>query len=83
MQSNRPRACRLGAVGAGAEQKQRTEDATKRGGPAGDYAGVPTVFMQHTCVSRRDSVHEQKVPVVRGGISIANQSGSIVLSHDP
>jgi hypothetical protein len=28
MQGNRPRACRLGAVGAGAEQKRRIGDAT-------------------------------------------------------
>jgi hypothetical protein len=58
MQGNRLRACRLGAVGAGAEQKRRIGDATRRGGPAGGYAGVPAVFQQHTCVSRGDSVHE-------------------------
>jgi hypothetical protein len=51
MQGNRPRACRLGVIDAGAEQKRRTGDATKRDGPAGGYAGVPTVFPQHTRVS--------------------------------
>jgi hypothetical protein len=30
VQGNRPRASRLGAVGAGAEQKRRTGDATRR-----------------------------------------------------
>jgi hypothetical protein len=51
MQGNRPCACRLGAVGVGAEQKRRTGDATKCGGPAGGYAGMPDVFLQHTRVS--------------------------------
>jgi hypothetical protein len=44
MQGNQPRACRLGAVGVGAEQKRRTGDATKRGDSAGSYAGVPPCF---------------------------------------
>jgi hypothetical protein len=39
------------AVDAVAEQKWRTGNATKRGDPAGGYAGVPTVFLQHTRVS--------------------------------
>jgi hypothetical protein len=39
------------AVDAGAEQKWRTGNATKRGDPAGGYAGVPTEFLQHTRVS--------------------------------
>jgi hypothetical protein len=59
MQGNRPRACRLGAVDAGAEQKRRTGDATKRGGPARGYTGVPTVFLQHTRVSSGGSAREQ------------------------
>jgi hypothetical protein len=79
----RPRACRLGAVGAGAEQKRRTRDVTKRGSSAGSYAGVPAVFQWHTCMSRRSSTREQENPEVRGGVSIANQSGSIVSSHGP
>jgi hypothetical protein len=58
VQGNRPRACRLGAVGAGAEQKRRAGDATGRSGPAGGYAGVPTVFLQHTRVSRGGLAHE-------------------------
>jgi hypothetical protein len=81
MQGNRPRACRLGAVGAGAEQKRRTGDATKRGGPAGGYAGVPTVFLQHTRMSKGGSAREQEDPEVRGGVGIANQSGRIGFSH--
>jgi hypothetical protein len=80
---NRPRACRLGAVGAGAEQKRRTRDVTKRGSSAGSYVGVPAVLQWHTCVSRRSSTREQENPEVRGGVSIANQSGSIVSSHGP
>jgi hypothetical protein len=44
MQGNRPCACRLGAVGVGAEQKRRTGDAIRRSGPAGSYASVPAVF---------------------------------------
>jgi hypothetical protein len=34
MQGNLPRACRLGAVGVGAEQKRRTGDAIRCGDPA-------------------------------------------------
>jgi hypothetical protein len=61
MQDNRPRACRLGAVGAGTEQKQCTGDAIRHSGPAGGYAGVPVVFQWHTCVSRGSSAREQEV----------------------
>jgi hypothetical protein len=81
MQGNRPRAYRLGAVDAGAEQKRRTGDATKHGGPAGGYAGVSTVFLQHTRMSSGGSAREQENPEVRGGVGIANQSGSIVSSY--
>jgi hypothetical protein len=81
MQGNRPRACRLGAVGAGAEQKRRTGDATKHGGPAGGYAGVPTVFLQHTRMSKGGSAREQEDPEVSGEVGIANQSGPIGFSH--
>jgi hypothetical protein len=42
---------------------------------------VPTVFLQHTRVSRGDSVHEQEDPEVRGGVSIANQFESIISSQ--
>jgi hypothetical protein len=83
MQGNRPRACRLGAVGAGAKQKWCTGDATKCSGPAGGYAGVPTVFQQHTRMCSGGSAREQGNPKVRGGVGIANQSSSIVLSHSP
>jgi hypothetical protein len=83
VQGNRPRAGRLRASGVRAVQEQRAGDATKCGSPAGDYASVPAVFQRHTCVSRGDSVHEQEDPEVRGGVSIANQSGFIVLSHGP
>jgi hypothetical protein len=81
MQGNRPRACRLGAVGAGAEQKRRTGDAIRRGDPAGGYAGVPTVFLQHTRVSRGGLAREQVGPEVRREVSLANQTGSIISSH--
>jgi hypothetical protein len=63
------------------ERERRTGDATRRGGPAGGYAGVPAVFQQHTCVSRGGSACEQENPEVRGGVSIANQCGPIVSSH--
>jgi hypothetical protein len=82
-QSNRPRACQLGAVGAGAEQKRRTGGAIKRGNPTGSCAGVPAVFQWHTCVSRGSSTREQENPEVRGGDGIASRSGSIVSSHGP
>jgi hypothetical protein len=36
VQGNRPRASRLGAIGAGSEQEQRAGDATTRGDPKGD-----------------------------------------------
>jgi hypothetical protein len=81
MQGNRPRASRLRARGAGAEQEQHAGDATKRDGPAGGYASVPAVFRQHTCVSRGGSAREQEDLEVRGGVGIANQSGSIISSH--
>jgi hypothetical protein len=81
MQGNRPRACRLGAVGAGAEQEYHAGDATRRDGHAGGYAVVPAVFQQHTRMSSGGSAREQENPEVRGGVGIANQSGSIVLSH--
>jgi hypothetical protein len=58
-------------------------DATGRGDPAGGYAGVPTVFLWHTCVSRGSSTREQEDPEVRGGVGIADQSSSIVSFHGP
>jgi hypothetical protein len=78
MQGNQPRACRLGAIGAGAEQKWRTGDATRRDGPAGGYAGVPAVFQPDTCVSGGGSARKQGNPE---GVGIANQSSSIVSSQ--
>jgi hypothetical protein len=81
MQGKRPRACRLEAVDAGAEQKRRTGDATKRGDPAGAYAGVPTVFLQHTRVSSGGLAREQEDPEVRGRVGVANQFGLVDFSH--
>jgi hypothetical protein len=43
---------------------------------------VPAVFQQHTCVSREGSAREQEDLEVRGEVGIANQSGSIVFSHE-
>jgi hypothetical protein len=80
---NRPCTSRLRASGVRAERKQRARDATRCGDPAGGYAGVPTVFLQHTRVSSGSLAREQENPEVRGGVGIANQSGSIVLSHGP
>jgi hypothetical protein len=82
VQGNRPRASGLRASGVRAVQEQRAGDATKRGGPAGGYAGVPAMFQQHTCVSREGSACEQENPVVRGGVGIANQSSPIGFSHE-
>jgi hypothetical protein len=81
MQSNRPRASKLRASGVRAEREQRVGGVTGHGDPAGRYAGVPTVFLQHTRVSRGGLAREQENPEVRGGVGIANQSGSIVSSH--
>jgi hypothetical protein len=83
VQGNRPRASRLRASDVRAEREQRAGDATGRGDSAGGYAGVPTVFQQHTCVSSGGLAREQENPEVRRGVGIANQSGSIVLSHGP
>jgi hypothetical protein len=83
VQGNRPRASRLRASDVRAEREQRVGDATGRGDSAGGYAGVPAMFQQHTCVSSGGLAREQENPEVRGGVSIANQSGSIVLSHGP
>jgi hypothetical protein len=78
---SRPRASRLRASGVRAEREQCAGDATRRDDPAGGYASVPTVFLQHTCVSRGGSAREQEDSDVRGGVSIANQSSSIIFSH--
>jgi hypothetical protein len=64
-------------------QEQRTGDVTRHGNPAGGYAGVPTVFLQHTRVRRGSFTREQENPRVRGEVDIANPFGSIVLLHDP
>jgi hypothetical protein len=68
VQDNRPRASRLRASGVRAGREQRAGDVTRRGGPAGGYAGVPAVFQQHTCVSRGSSAREQEDLEVRGGV---------------
>jgi hypothetical protein len=81
MQDNRPRACRLGAVGVGAEQKRRTGDVIRRSGPAGSYASVPAVSQRHTRVSSGGLACEQENPEVCGEVGVANQSGSIVSSQ--
>jgi hypothetical protein len=51
VQGNRPRASKLRASGVRAVQEQCAGDATRHGDSAGGYAGVPTVFLQHTRVS--------------------------------
>jgi hypothetical protein len=81
VQGNRPRVSKLRANGVRAEQEQHAGDATRRGDPTGGYAGVPTVFLQHTRVSRGGLAREQENPEVRGEVGIGNQSGSIVSSH--
>jgi hypothetical protein len=72
VQGNRPRASRLRASSMRAVQEQRTGDATRHGDPTGGYAGVPTVFLQHTRVSSGGLAREQEDPEVRRGVSIAN-----------
>jgi hypothetical protein len=42
---------------------------------------MPNVFQQHTRVSREGSAREQEDLEVRGGVGIANPSGSIVSSQ--
>jgi hypothetical protein len=81
VQGNRPRASRLRASGAGADRERSTGAAARYGGPAGGYAGVPAVFQRHTRMSRGDLAREQEDREVRGGVGLANQSGSIVSSH--
>jgi hypothetical protein len=49
------------AVDAGAEQKWRTGNATKRGDPARGYAGVPAMLQRHTCVSREGLAVSRKI----------------------
>jgi hypothetical protein len=75
VQGNRSRASRLRASGVRAVQEQCAGDTTGHGDPAGGYAGVPTVFLQHTRVSSGGLAREQENPEVREGIGIANQSG--------
>jgi hypothetical protein len=82
VQGNRPRASRLRASGVRVVHGQCAGDATERGDPARGYAGVPTVFMQHTRVIRGGLAREQENLEVRGGVGIANQSGSIVSSQE-
>jgi hypothetical protein len=74
VQGNWPCASRLRASGVRAIQEQCAGDATGRGDPAGGYAGVPTVFLQHTCVSGGSSTREQEKLEVHEGVGIANQS---------
>jgi hypothetical protein len=68
VQGNRPRASRLRASGVRAVQGQCAGNATERGDPAGGYAGVPTVFLQHTRVIREGLAREQENLEVRGGV---------------
>jgi hypothetical protein len=82
VQGNGPRASRLRASGVRAVQEQCAGDATGRGDPAGGYAGVPTVFLQHTRVSSGGLAREQENPKVREGVGIANQSGPIGFFHE-
>jgi hypothetical protein len=77
VQGNRPRASRLRARDVRAVQGQCAGDATERGDPAGGYAGVPTVFLQHTRMSSGGLAREQENPEIRKGVGIANQSGPI------
>jgi hypothetical protein len=79
MQGNRSRASKLRAGGVRVIQEQRAGDATKRGGPAGGYASVPTMFLQHTRMSSGGFglAREQENPEVRRGVGIVNQSGPI------
>jgi hypothetical protein len=77
VQDNRPRASKWRASGVRAEREQHAGGATRRDDPAGSYAGVPAVFQWHMCVSRGSSKREQEDPEVRGGVSLANQSGPI------
>jgi hypothetical protein len=44
---------------------------------------VPTVFLQHTCVSSGGLAREQENPKVREGVGIANQSGPIGFFLEP
>jgi hypothetical protein len=64
-----------------AVQEQCAGDATGRGDPTGSYAGVPTVFLQHTRVRRGSLTREQENPRVRRKVGIANPFGSIVSSQ--
>jgi hypothetical protein len=82
LQGNRPRASKLRASGVKAEREQRAGYATGHGNPAGGYAGVPTVFLQHTRVSSGGLAREQENPEVHEGVSIANQSGPIGFFHE-
>jgi hypothetical protein len=83
VQGNRPRASKLRASGVRAEREQRAGDATRRSDLARGYVGVPTVFLQHTRVSSGGLAREQESPEVRGGVGLANQFSSTVLSHGP
>jgi hypothetical protein len=78
VQDNGPRTSRLRASGVRAVQEQCAGDATGRDDPAGGYAGVPTVFLQHTRVSRGGSAREWVDHEVHGEVGLANQSSSIV-----
>jgi hypothetical protein len=65
-----------------AVQEQCASNATGCGDPVGGYAGVPTVFLQHTRVSSGGLAREQENPEVREGVGIANQSGLIGFFHE-
>jgi hypothetical protein len=94
MPSNRSRASKLEADGVEAKRKRRPcEWLRKYAGSARTGAvrsrrvsscasrGVRSAMLWHRmCVGRRSSTREQENPKVRGGVGLANQSGSIVSS---
>jgi hypothetical protein len=54
---------------------------SKRVSSCASKSVLPAVLLQHTRVSRGGLAHEQEDTEVRGGVSLVNQSGSIVSSH--
>jgi hypothetical protein len=96
VQGNRPCASRLGAVGVKAERERRLCEwlhkyacsartgavRSRRVSSCANRSVRPAMLKHHLCVGRGSSTREQEDLEIRGGVGIANQSGSIVSSHE-
>jgi hypothetical protein len=81
MQSNKPRASKLEANGVEAERERRPCEWLRKYADSARTGAVKSRRVS-SYVGRGCSTHEQENPEVRGEVSIANQSGSVVSSQE-